>query len=408
MPDVHRTSIAIRLAAAIEVEAIQIVDDSTDRPALIEQALNAKIAFLTFIRAQADQLLMANEESFKSVLDQIPEMLSAYVFDHKNPAVAPLIDARARLIKRLASRSIQCSSASCAYCDDVPLPPEQLGKVPCIREIVDLARNVEDMVRAIYEPFAKLPQERVRFITRRTHAAQSHGLFQQFHISGSTDVQIERDKAIVCLQFKDQHFDWPTLCQTLYVLAHEMVCHAFQACGANERENADERCGWSEGWMDGLAWSFTEAWIEHGDAALPDWLRAGDSALESCYAFHQGRYSLPQPGSLDPTSMNRRKNARAAFRTLRQALDGSAFATSSALAKATEFSVRLNACALDAETRDEIVVALIRGLASKDTQRSRFENVIGSCSSFCDHNDPVRLLKDLKTSVNGLLIEGLA
>jgi hypothetical protein len=396
MPACERAAVAIRLAAAIEVEALPLAGADP-------KAIKARSAFLNYMRARADQLLSCEGSALQERLADIAHDLICYRFDDSTVGSTALKGARDRVVSRLREECAPCAKLShcCCQLADGPSEPKPPAGGPCISEIRELMRNVENEVRRIYAHFAQLPVPRLQFSARGAHAEEAHGLFQEFHLNGWTDVESNVAACIVGLDFKEGHFDWPTLCQTLYVFVHEMMCHAFQGLHG-ERRNSDERCSWSEGWMDALAWTLTERWIEQECKALPAWLRADTTQVgDACASLHNRRYRFPQPGTLDPAYMHRRRHARSAFHKLRKAMGASSGRAPLWRHRAAEFSLRLNLCGLDPAARDTILNLLTIGLL--DTNGRRFESVVGDCSEFCEHHDPQRLAMALRESIYGIV-----
>lgn len=386
----HRITIAVRAAAAIEVEALPL-------PYATDSLTQAHKAFLSQVRHDADCLLGVGEERFREHVRSLSDKIGAYPFDTSIEGIDRLTGARDRLLSRLETACPcivdpdVCSCLADGPSEDAPV------SAPCMCEIRELMKLVEAHVRAGYKScFADLPDGPLRLVTQRTDAPPLYG-DPPFAVTGFTQVDASDAPAIVGLALVDQNFDWRALCQTLYVFAHEIVCHAFQGCRGNNRIDADEKCAWSEGWMDTLAWNVTEHCIRIEAGNLPAWLkpaRCRDTAESSCRSLYEARYQAPQP-SLDRVHVERRTYARHAFLELNQALGGGGSAPHWSGNRAAAFSLRLNLCDLGAGERDMIQILLSQTLLDLEDP-VRFESAVAACSEFCRHQNTDRLMMDLE------------
>jgi hypothetical protein len=127
------------------------------------------------------------------------------------------------------------------------------------------------------------------------------------------------------------------------VLAHELVCHAFQGLEApSQRQNADETCSWSEGWMDRLAFTLIHQWLDTRTKSLPGWLRSDPGAAQNaCNRLHSRRYISPVD-PLDEYQVTRRVYASWAFDHLRRVWATSPAGDATADHRVVRFSLRLN------------------------------------------------------------------
>jgi hypothetical protein len=205
---------------------------------------------------------------------------------------------------------------------------------------------------------------------------------------------------VVCLYIRKNKLEWESLCQILYVLAHEYVCHAYQGLHSDkDRRAADERCAWSEGWMDEVAWKLTELWLTVAHVQWPAWVQQGrHSVRDACFTIHDRRYQPNQYGDLKAFDLHRRQNTRKAFRVMEDALGAHRGRRILATRRLSRFSVQLNLHLADPQTRDCIVDLLTLGLA--DPSSPRVDRVISDCSHFHKHRDPKQLIEALKISVH--------
>jgi hypothetical protein len=401
MPHLHmelqrRKALAVRLTTAAEVEGLPL-------PGADVKATGQLSAFLDTVNAAANSLEADDVTTFEASLHKVARDLEAYAFHGNGPAIVELNRRRDSLVRKLRAWScwdcvagtglLPCEGKDRNYDDSVVD-----ARGACIAALREISRLVREEVEQLYATQAKsLPPVQLRFATEPVHRNAARGLFNEFGISGWTDL---RD-GTVGLEIKDRAFDRKALCQALYVRAHEMVCHAFQGLqGMARRQNADETCSWSEGWMDRLAFLLTEHWLDTRRHALPDGLRSDIGvAKEVCSRFHRRRYEPP----LDPLEdyhFARRDAARWAFDHLRGAWTTIRSSTIEADHRVVQFSLRLNLKHVAQEDRETICQLLTAYLV--DEQSARYGLALAACSAFLDeHDDAKTLLGDLEALAHG-------
>jgi hypothetical protein len=226
-------------------------------------------------------------------------------------------------------------------------------------------------------------------------------LLKEFHVNGWTDVRGRDKGALVGLEVEDRALNWSTLCQSLYVLMHEYVCHAFQGVCSTERCNADETCSWSDGWMDAFAWCLLERWLEGDHSSLPQWLQRDLVALKDhCQSLHLRRYQGGQGPSMTEVHLVRRVNARKAFYALERGMAGPRSRRLLASRRASAFSVQYNVAGVSRDQRDEICALLEAGLCQHgETQSVCTAAVAHACNAFVAHGDPGELASQLRLAV---------
>jgi len=212
-----------------------------------------------------------------------------------------------------------------------------------------------------------------------------------FGVNASTRVKARN--IVVNIELKPDKIDIAALSQTLYLMAHETICHAYQSIENAQRLNSDDTCGWTDGWMDALAWRFTDRWIAREEKQLPEWLTvAAEESKRRCRKFHERRYE--RHGGLRDSDLAQRRLARARFdtlyhaweRALPQGMDVEDH-------RVTTFSVLMNHGAVEDAIRRKLMVALTKAL---DPRTSRSDDAVGMCSDFIEHRDASRLLENLE------------
>ena len=390
-------ALAVRLAAALE-ESVPLVSTNP----LVH---GKKHLLLSEVRIAADWLLDCDPDELEDLVRKIPARLRRVPINEDDDSMAPLVAMRGRLVQRLKVMPVGgggCAHCLCRGCESADETATSAG--PCIREIIDLMHFVQDRSREIYQSHAPLSEKRLHVVFGRADAESGNGMLPSININGWTDVQRHPEVAMVGLEIRDRHFDWTALCQTLYVFVHEMVCHAYQGLRGKGRRNTDEHCDWSEGWMDSLAWTLTEEWIDRREGNLPGWLNDHHDFVKAvCSDLHSRRYKFPHPGFINDDDMESRRHARRAFQVLRDAFGAGPgkpkLSRDGARERAQTFSVLVNLHPLDDAVRGDVAFWLTKGLIERDEKPDRFEQVLGACSEFCDHRDPDRLLEDLRESV---------
>jgi hypothetical protein len=173
--------------------------------------------------------------------------------------------------------------------------------------------------------------------------------------------------AITRLTFKDDAFDWPSLCQVPYVLCHELLCHAYQATATSRPEPrvvADKACAWTEGWMDVLAMRAVEKWLDERANEHPKWIATALGSLRSQFVErHQGRVR-PQ-ANLTGLERFQRIEAREKFDDLDAELrkfDGNENGASGVGSRTYAFSLALNALGLSQTKRQALLDSLCLAL----------------------------------------------
>lgn len=184
----------------------------------------------------------------------------------------------------------------------------------CRSGILELAHLIEAVVRQRIE-HAGVVLDGLQSITFTSTLAANQTILEPFKVKGATDIRSM--PRIVDVVIADGDLDGEDIIDITYVIFHELVCHAFQTCltGAVPT-NAHEKCTWSEGWMDAIAFDIASSWVASGQA---DWVPLkGEDALGALRIYHDYRYS--GKNGLHRSDFVRRRNARNSFRVLSEIL----------------------------------------------------------------------------------------
>jgi hypothetical protein len=305
----HRKALAARIKAAIFFEALPL-------PYLDEDTERKKNFLLREFRDRSDLTETDHTGPLDHALHSLADHLARQPIEGTGQAIEELRRRRDEVVHELRAVNCQeCSKSQLICCGDHmqdDLIVTRAGQ--CIAVIKELANLVGKWVLAVYRE-SEVPFEAplIELSTDSTHPHDKRCLFADFHIVGWSNAKVSgTQRPEIGIQVKEQSFDWESLCQTIYVLSHEFVCHGFQSLGSDPRENADEKCSWTEGWMDGLAFALTRHLLQNEPDELPTYLRVGSDAAEAhCRKYHERRY---EPiGTLRPFHLGRRVAARHTF-----------------------------------------------------------------------------------------------
>ncbi|AET92194.1 hypothetical protein BYI23_C000480 [Burkholderia sp. YI23] len=365
-------ALGVRIAAAAEFEAISL--NGADA-----KTLNKRQHYLDSLRKHADSLLALDDTPVEELVDGIVSEIRTWKFSQCGCHADALNRARDALLERL-------NKGVCSHCGKRPMCPAQ-GEHPrcagpCIDELYAVMDFVEKGVRQLYESHTGTACEtHLHLCPEPVGEGEGSELFPQYHVNGWTDVHGD----IVGVEIEEKRLNWKTLCQLVYIFAHELVCHAFQGLeGKAPRENASPHHCWSEGWMDALAWDFTEALFETDFKSLPEWCQTDlTSAKSACWSLHERRYEEPLQ-KMNAFHITQRRNARSAFRDLCRAWQGES-KKDLGRCRAEAFSIKLNFASLTSIEREEIVARLGIALSrEKNRNNKRFESIINACGEFSE------------------------
>jgi hypothetical protein len=267
-----------------------------------------------------------------------------------------------------------------------------LAKGECIALLRELLLAIEMQTRRVYSrATTRFPT--VCLSTESTHRHQDAALFGEFDVSGFCDVDDDAElTSWVILSFKEKSLHFRTICALPYMLAHEMVCHAFQTLHQGKRETPDGKCLWSEAWMDRFAYELTQSWLDVQPASFPSWVHVDRQKVEAqSHAIHEFRYE-PR-GSLTEEQADDLNAARDAFRLLKESWS---LAPGLLLERhrVALFSTRLNACDATNQDREQIVI-LLGTLLRQTTMRARAELAVQYCADFANGGTVHDLIENL-------------
>lgn len=218
---------------------------------------------------------------------------------------------------------------------------------------------------------------------------------RSINVTGSYDAGINE----VNITFREDKLNRTTLVQMIYVISHEIVCHGMQGIlGESERENADEHCAWTEGYMDRLTYFHVEHWLT-SDKTLPIWLtRSRPFSVKSCLALHNERN---KKSKIAGSARTKREVASEACDKLRYAFTQRDPSEIRKLKSFFHFSHLINFRSVESKIREELIICLCILLDSNNDAEEIFNSidqydVIRSCYNFLRHKDISYLIKDLE------------
>jgi hypothetical protein len=169
----------------------------------------------------------------------------------------------------------------------------------CITPIKDLFVAVEKFAREYYANHTTRgiePEQELIFQTGPPDQPVAHDVPVDYKLSGS--VSVAPKATVVKLLLHPTQFDRETMLAVLYILFHEMICHAFQGSIRSEQERSRAAFGdmdeFAEGWMDNLAIrALREFLVKNAseDADLVH-LRNDCDALKVAEHFHHQRRNM--------------------------------------------------------------------------------------------------------------------
>lgn len=390
MRELNRAAAGIRMAAAELIEAAPISHAAS---------LDRRSRLLAMINAHADEVPIP----FQSLVGQLGELV-ALVEKTLHQEADPTFSRNLRaFLDALNARHGNNLCPDCANHPDRDARCRVLGEwssscTPhlCVGQMAHLLQELEGRSRSTYSTHvphaAAVP---ITFSLAHVAHGSEHGFIPEFHIDGST--RAIGSSSAVQIVFEDRSIDLRTMRQAAYVCTHELICHAFQGISGTERRNVGAACSWSEGWMDAVAWLLLESWLNKG--GLPPWLIQSPtprSAIEDCRQLHHRRYQGRQGRVMDPENVLRRGQARDACEVLFRCWSEPDFQYRElGLKKLVQFSVHLNAAALDQAEREDLIVRLVTGLLLSPGKL--FDDTIVCCEEYL--HDP---RKDTAALLRGL------
>jgi hypothetical protein len=385
-PASRRRSVGLRWAAAIELQ----------NPPASDIALDLLRRMFDEVNRTGDKLAEVDNDHQKQV--RLVDAMFEELYDlAKKPGGSELAPMVTRLQRRVLPWSGPPASGKPCSCGIE-------GGTPASACLCDLVKISDYVVRRVRELYAHQLPVGGGNLPRPSCSAQcvrrdsQHGYFGVgFAVNALTKVRAK--DIVVSVELKPDSLDIAGAVQTLYLLVHETVCHAYQSLNDVNRRNSDDTCAWSDGWMDALAWRLTELWIERDSTQLPAWMAdTPEDGKHWCRTFHDRRYAEPRCAHLRPSDMAERTLARRSFHMLCSLWDD-ALPPGGDIEnhRATKFSVLLNHCAVADHDRRLLIAELNTALTRR---RARRVDIAGACSDFLDHCDPDKLREDLHTLNN--------
>lgn len=381
----RRASLFVRIVTALEMQARELPNSD-------DQVADENDHFVRQVLLEADRAQRGTRR-LDAKLREIAVVVQDYAIEGDGPAVQELRRRRDALAARLAAVNCEtCARAAEKICTGGAADSDVVAHGQCIALLHELLDFVQLRAAELYRSFNDdFEPPGVEFSTSNAHRYADRDLLATFGIHAWTDVSGET--ASINLEIKDEKFKWETLCQSVYVLAHEFVCHVYQGGAAGFRPNAHDKCSWSEGWMDRLAYELVRHWSQDDAIALPkvfEWHR--DSLEEHCHMFHEARYADKQSGTLKAKDRKRRRSARGAFDVIKRCWSAGVRVPAHRVAR---LSTKLNLCSLTGAEREKIVTWLAVNTVLPGSKR--LERTLQACSAFLEHGNAAAFLNELDT-----------
>jgi hypothetical protein len=393
----------LSIAKTLQSEALQELNAA---------AQSAQMDEVNFMNAAADALRSQEPGPLDAALKTLGKTAAqrARLISGEGPAFDQLRTRLRELARTLKKFDCQtCAGANNPICCGKPTVDDKnlSEQGDCIELIHDVLRFVNEQSRQVYGHAAvRIPT--VTLSTHHTHDKADSELFKAFNVSGFCEVLNDQAvTSVIGLVIKEGAFDWTALCALPYLLTHEVICHAYQDLHHCERSSADEKCLWSEGWMDRLAYMLVHDWTKgNGKRQFPSWLLVdGINVTEQTNAIHHWRY---QPrNSLRTSEAEQLNEARRTFDLLVQLWHPKRLLESRPLEQhaIAKFSTALNACHVANQLREDIVIKL-RGLLR--TKNIKAETALQICANFAEGTPIPPSLASLARSGTEAIGEGSA
>jgi hypothetical protein len=386
-----RRAFGLRLAAAVELHSAPASEEALALLARMRRAVDETATDLIDAAAQGT--------SETELIEQLLDGLRAKARQPGGQELLPMVERLSARIWPWPRGTVHAPWCQCA--ESVSAAEEAcLCDLECIRDFV------VEKVAALYARGLKSGASEIpvpRFRARFVRSDSLHAYFggegdKRFDVNALT--QVRSKDILISLEFRPDGIELAAAGQTLYLLIHEIVCHAYQSLEEANRGNSDDTCGWTDGWMDALAWRLTEDWIVRYSVRLPAWLSdTPERGKRWCRSFHERRYAEPRCPPMRETDLKERQLAREGFDTLHKLWDQAQPPGADIEShRITAFSVALNHCSVEDGKRRMLIAALNTALIRR---KPRLADVSGACSAFLDHRDPDQLLDDL-LALNGL------
>lgn len=261
----------------------------------------------------------------------------------------------------------------------------------CRAGLLELAHHIEANVRDRIEHLGIRLNQRPT-IEFRTLLAIVDASIPGSRAAGATDVT--RSPRLVNVTIADDELGAADILNMAYVIYHELVCHAFRAALASGRiDNAQDKCVWSHGWMDTVAFDLAVDWVAMGP---PSWLPLRDedgvARLRACHDSH----FISVPG-LRRSDVTRRQAARNAYRKLATAITSFGLADSEVTARqlAQQFSWALHTHqAIDDTMRRDIAQRIAKVVANAARLHDQLA-AVKACLRFSVHRDVNQLDQEI-------------
>jgi hypothetical protein len=289
------------------------------------------------------------------------------------------------------SRTISCGRCSSTYknrcCSNIG------GQGECIHEISSIFEFAINKGKQIIlqqgGDVGALDGLRLRIDGRDSY--NKIGSFSEFSISTSTNTL----NFTIDLKIKEDCLNRDGLLQLVYAICHEVLIHAMQGINSNIRYNVDEKCSWSEGFMDRVVFLQLSEWLNYDDVNLPSWLSdARDEAYFACHRMHDSRLRSYSPNIKEEHAAKRRMAIQACDE-LNKVFLGGKHRSHRLSERFLNFSYLLNTHAIDRKLREILTTKLCAFLNPTLEASFEYNNLVKLCTELDKHRDVELFIRNL-------------
>jgi hypothetical protein len=307
-----------------------------------------------------------------------------------------------RVQRRIADLNYALETFNCSNCNkygdichNTPMDAQLFdNSMQCLSQLKDIFYFIIEKSRLLQKAVCGRIHIPMYSLSTGIIDSDSPTIPKNVNISGSYNV----DSKEISIIFREDALNKATLVQVIYVISHEILCHGMQGILGIEKENADEHCSWTEGFMDRLAFFHVDDWLTN-DRTLPDWLTQHKPfSQRHCLNLHQQRI---ENSRLTRSGKIKRYFAYDVCDNLREAFVGRHSGDSRRLKGFFHFCHLLNFQEADSAARQEILfrigLLLDRARANNNGSPSAdYFDVLFLCGSFLHHRDISQLIRDLE------------
>lgn len=227
-----------------------------------------------------------------------------------------------------------------------------------LRTLFLCAKQLTDGIYKASRSFRELPKKPQLVFSTAWTPARPHSLKEvTYALSGQTLHHVTDREATseITLVLQTRALDWRTYMACLYVLIHELVCHAYEGCAGGVVNHCEPHDPFAEGWMDFLAAELMRKWLNRAPSALataeiPEFASDRHDHGQELHCART-RYMVGEPGS---ATRKRGKMAAANFLGVLDRMLGPGLGWGPFVA----FSTELNVISSPTPERDRLVEKL--------------------------------------------------